>query len=252
MKEYIISTIQKTFEVSEDVAEVLYQELILCTRNKNLITVFRIAEKNDQKPQELDQTILTVLYKSQHLSPTEQLSLALAWNRTDIARSEIFIYGQEWPDGALEDAMMQALEHDRCDFVKLLLENGVSMKKFLTIPRLENLYNTKQGPSNTLGYILRDVRPHIPKGYVYTLHDIGLVINKLMGGAYRAFYTRRKFRPIYAKVMNKSQHLQRNSTSFAKNYGNAMSLLAQALPSNANPCLFDFPFNELLVSGIVF
>lgn len=37
MKEYIISTIQKTFEVIEDVAEVLYQELILCTRNKNLV-----------------------------------------------------------------------------------------------------------------------------------------------------------------------------------------------------------------------
>lgn len=223
---------------------------------------------------------MTVLFKSQHLTPTEQLSLALAWNRTDIARSEIFIYGQEWPDGALEDAMMQALEHDRCDFVKLLLEHGVSMKKFLTIPRLENLYNTKQGPSNTLGYILRDVRPHIPKGYIYTLHDIGLVINKLMGGAYRyecfnlifigffcctlflsyqcktiklmncfrAFYTRRKFRPIYAKVMNKTQHMQHNSTSFVRNYGNAMSLLAQALPSGANPCLFDFPFNELLVS----
>lgn len=109
---------------------------------------------------------------------------------------------------------MQALEHDRIDFVKLLLENGVSMKKFLTIPRLEELYNTvgireyrwcsrfellavssrfsmvsfvlqKQGPSNTLGYILRDVRPHIPRGYMYTLQDIGLVINKLMGGAYR-------------------------------------------------------------------
>lgn len=43
----------------------------------------------------------------------------------------------------------------------------------------------KQGPTNTLGYILRDVRPHIPQGYMYTLHDIGLVINKLMGGAYR-------------------------------------------------------------------
>ena len=38
--------------------------------------------------------------------------------------------------------MMQALEHDRIDFVKLLLENGVSMRKFLTIPRLEELYNT--------------------------------------------------------------------------------------------------------------
>lgn len=38
--------------------------------------------------------------------------------------------------------MMQALCHDRIDFVKLLLENGVSMKKFLTISRLEELYNT--------------------------------------------------------------------------------------------------------------
>lgn len=44
--------------------------------------------------------------------------------------------------GALDEAMMQALEHDRIDFVKLLLENGVIMKKFLTIPRLEELYNT--------------------------------------------------------------------------------------------------------------
>ncbi|KAL3288296.1 hypothetical protein HHI36_002744 [Cryptolaemus montrouzieri] len=246
LKDYIIGTIQRAFEVPLDLAEVLFGELLQCVQNKNLITIYRIAEKNDQTRHELDQTILTALFKSQHLSPTEQLSLALTWNRSDIARSEIFIYGQEWPQGALEDAMMKALEHDRCDFVKLLLENGVSMRKFLTIPRLENLYNSKQGPSNTLGYILRDVRPHIPVGYVYTLHDIGLVINKLMGGAYRAFYTRRKFRPIYAKVMNKGQNLQRNSSSFAKQYGNAMSLLAGALPSNANPCLFDYPFNELL------
>lgn len=39
-------------------------------------------------------------------------------------------------------------------------------------------------------YILRDVRPHIPKGYIYTLHDIGLVINKLMGGAYRQVFSK--------------------------------------------------------------
>lgn len=77
------------------------------------ITIFRIADKYDQKPQELDQIILTALFKSQHLSPTEQLSLALTWNRADIARSEIFIYGQEWPAGALEEAMIKALEHDR-------------------------------------------------------------------------------------------------------------------------------------------
>ncbi|XP_019755238.2 transient receptor potential cation channel trpm isoform X3 [Dendroctonus ponderosae] len=249
MKEYIIATIQRAFEVAAELADGLFSELMMCVENKHLITIFRIADKYDQKPQELDQIILTALFKSQHLSPTEQLSLALTWNRADIARSEIFIYGQEWPHGALEDAMMKALEHDRCDFVKLLLENGVSMRKFLTIPRLENLYNSKQGPSNTLRYILRDVRPHIPTGYVYTLHDIGLVINKLMGGAYRAFYTRRKFRPIYAKVMNKGQNMTMNAAS-ARQFG-AMSLLAGALPSNANPCLFDYPFNELLIWAVL-
>lgn len=252
MKDYLISTIQRTFEVGLEQAECLYGELLQCTRKKNLITVFRISERSENRTQELDQTILTALFKSQHLSPSEQLSLALTWNRVDIARSEIFVYGQEWPPGALDEAMMQALEHDRLDFVKLLLENGVSMRKFLTIPRLEELYNTKQGPTNTLGYILRDVRPHIPRGYVYTLHDIGLVINKLMGGAYRAFYTRRKFRPIYAKVMNKTPHIHRNSSSFVRYYGNAMSLLAEALPCNPELCLFDFPFNELLVSNCFF
>ncbi|CAH1392573.1 unnamed protein product [Nezara viridula] len=253
MKEYLLTTIERTFEVGSEQAERLYYELLQCTRKKNLITVFRITDRGESG-QELDQTILTALFKSQQLSPSEQLSLALTWNRVDIARSEIFIYGQEWPTGALDEAMMQALEHDRIDFVKLLLENGVSMRKFLTIPRLEELYNTKQGPSNTLGYILRDVRPHIPRGYVYTLHDIGLVINKLMGGAYRSQYTRRKFRLIYAKVMKKSPHVHRNSSSFIKYYGNAnltLSLLAETLPASKEMPLFDYPFNELMTWAVL-
>ena len=37
---------------------------------------------------------------------------------------------------------MDALVSDRVDFVKLLLENGVSMNDFLNIERLELLYNT--------------------------------------------------------------------------------------------------------------
>lgn len=38
--------------------------------------------------------------------------------------------------------MMDALMLDRVDFVKLLIENGVNIHRFLTIPRLEELYNT--------------------------------------------------------------------------------------------------------------
>ncbi|XP_049292900.1 transient receptor potential cation channel trpm isoform X5 [Anopheles funestus] len=252
MHDYVLGIIQKTFEVSSEQAEQLFQELLQCTKNKNLITVFRIQDRPEGNTQELDQTILTALFKSQHLSPPEQLSLALTWNRVDIARSEIFVYGQEWPHGALDEAMMQALEHDRIDFVKLLLENGVSMRKFLTIPRLEELYNTKHGPANTLGYILRDVRPHIPKGYVYTLHDIGLVINKLMGGAYRSYYTRRKFRPIYAKVMNSYVNTHRKPSTFQRTAGiNSMSLVTGLLPVTTDMALFELPFNELLIWAVL-
>lgn len=38
--------------------------------------------------------------------------------------------------------MLDALVMDRVEFVKLLIENGVSMHRFLTISRLEELYNT--------------------------------------------------------------------------------------------------------------
>ncbi|XP_015435152.1 PREDICTED: transient receptor potential cation channel trpm [Dufourea novaeangliae] len=263
MREHLLDTIKRTFKVSAEQACQLYLELLQCTRKKHLITVFRITQ---DRPQELDQTILTALFKSKQLSPAEQLSLSLIWNRVDIARSEIFVYGQKWPTGALEQAMMQALQHDRIDFVKLLLENGVSMRKFLSIPRIEELYNTKEGPSNTLGYILRDVRPNIPRGYMYTLHDIGLVINKLMGGAYRSQYTRRRFRVIYTKVMKRSgvhqQHMHRNSCAWgsvnryysgsgSKQENSTISLLAETLPANRDTPFFDYPFNELLIWAVL-
>lgn len=39
MRDYLLSTIQKTFEVGMDQAECLYQELLQCTRNKNLVNL---------------------------------------------------------------------------------------------------------------------------------------------------------------------------------------------------------------------
>ena len=38
--------------------------------------------------------------------------------------------------------MKEALIQNRVDFVRILLEKGVNMKAFLTIQRLEDLYNT--------------------------------------------------------------------------------------------------------------
>lgn len=39
MRDYLLNTIQKTFEVGVDQAECLYQELLQCTRNKNLVDI---------------------------------------------------------------------------------------------------------------------------------------------------------------------------------------------------------------------
>jgi hypothetical protein len=40
----------------------------------------------------------------------------------------------------------------------------------------------------------------MPKGYWYTLIDIGNVINMLMGGGFKCSYTRRRFRRIYVEI----------------------------------------------------
>ncbi len=51
---------------------------------------------------------------------------------------------------ALEDAMMDALVNNRVEFVNLLLENGVSMSKFLTTTRIEELYKAVSKALNSI------------------------------------------------------------------------------------------------------
>lgn len=67
--------------------------------------------------------------------------------------------------------------------------------------------------------------------------------------AIRSYYTRRKFRPIYAKVMNSYVNTCRKSSTFQRHPGaNSMSLVTGLLPFTSEMALFEFPFNELLVS----
>ncbi|XP_053573533.1 transient receptor potential cation channel subfamily M member 1 [Bombina bombina] len=252
LRDQLLVTIQKTFNYSRNQAHQLLVVLMECMKKKELITVFRMGSEGQQ---DIEMAILTALLKGTNASAPDQLSLALAWNRVDIARSQIFVFGHQWPplgsltaaDGSaqdkekrspaaqakaprgkgkgkkkgkgreepeeetdprkiellnwvnsLEQAMMDALVLDRVDFVKLLIENGVNMQRFLTIPRLEELYNTRLGPPNTLHYLVRDVKKgNLPPDYHVSLIDIGLVLEYLMGGAYRCHYTRKSFRTLY-------------------------------------------------------
>uniref|UniRef100_A0A8C8M4C9 non-specific serine/threonine protein kinase n=1 Tax=Oncorhynchus tshawytscha TaxID=74940 RepID=A0A8C8M4C9_ONCTS len=163
---------------------------------KTQITIFD-SESEDQ--QEADCAILMATLKGTKSSPAEQLGTALAWDRADVANKHIQVYGQYWQVGSLEQAMLDALIMDRVGFVKLLIDNGMSMNRFLTVSRLEELYNTQQGPTdNFLHHLVEDVKQnHIPKGYRVSLIDVGQVIEYLIGGAYRSTYTRKHFRAYY-------------------------------------------------------
>ncbi|XP_044056536.1 transient receptor potential cation channel subfamily M member 1-like isoform X2 [Siniperca chuatsi] len=253
VKDQLLVTIQKTFNYSRSQAQQIFLMVMECMKKRALITVFRMGSEGQQ---DIEMSILTALLKGTNASASDQLSLALAWNRVDIARSQIFVYGLHWPPvstshtdrpkspaaqraaaggggggkgkvkgkkgkggktkpeppeetdprklellnwvNSLEQAMMDALVLDRVDFVKLLIENGVNIHHFLTIPRLEELYNTKLGPANTLHFVVRDVKKgNLPPDYQITLIDIGLVLEFLMGGAYRCKYTRKSFRALY-------------------------------------------------------
>ncbi|XP_077570184.1 transient receptor potential cation channel subfamily M member 7-like isoform X1 [Stigmatopora nigra] len=221
----IIATIKKTFNFSQSDAIHLFQTLMECMKKKELITVFHISSEESQ---DIDVAILKALLQGTNASAFDQLVLTLAWDRVDIAKNHIFVYGQQLLVSSLEQAMLDALVMDRVDFVKLLIENGVSMHRFLTISRLEELYNTKQPPYNpTLLHLVRDVKQsHLPPNYKITLIDVGLIIEYLMGGTYRCNYTRKRFRIIYNNMhghnrrsvrhpMGSSSHLRKSPEAFS-------------------------------------
>ncbi|CAK9293432.1 unnamed protein product [Gordionus sp. m RMFG-2023] len=204
----IAKMISSQWSMDPNLLQIIISDIYVLAKNKKLITIHK---KTGSMGQDLDQDILCALLKIHNKRPLDQLHLALTWNRADIAKTEIFVYGQQWPEGALENAMMQALIHDQVDFVKLLLENGIHIKKFLTIARLEKLYNSKFGPPNTLHYLIQDVKKNIPRlNYWYTMIDIGYVIDRLMGGVYRCCYGRRRFKSIYFPSKQNNQCHEKN------------------------------------------
>uniref|UniRef100_H3AGJ3 Transient receptor potential cation channel, subfamily M, member 3 n=1 Tax=Latimeria chalumnae TaxID=7897 RepID=H3AGJ3_LATCH len=243
----------------------LYITILALIKQKSYcITVFRMGSEGHQ---DIDLAILTALLKGANASAPDQLSLALAWNRVDIARSQIFIYGQQWPVGSLEQAMLDALVLDRVDFVKLLIENGVSMHRFLTISRLEELYNTRHGPSNTLYHLVRDVKKreypgfgwiyfkgNLPPDYRISLIDIGLVIEYLMGGAYRCNYTRKRFRTLYHNLFGPKRKRSLEKTQMRYiipllKHRRTFLRLEKTIPSQINqPKAFTFKDHEPCLS----
>nr|XP_023414940.1 transient receptor potential cation channel subfamily M member 2 [Loxodonta africana] len=125
-------------------------------RRRQLLTVFREGKDGQQ---DMDVAILQALLKASrshdhfgHENWDHQLKLAVAWNRVDIARSEIFTDERQWKPSDLHPMMAAALISNKPDFVKLFLENGVHLKEFVTQDTLLYLYSdTHRGSTSRCG-----------------------------------------------------------------------------------------------------
>ncbi|KAI6232958.1 hypothetical protein M3Y99_00955900 [Aphelenchoides fujianensis] len=240
------------FQLDEADARSVTATVVACARMKNLLTVYRMQENGQS---DADQTILLALLRGQNLSPGQQLSLTLAWNRVDLARAEVFREDNEQPIQSLNQAMMDALLLSRVEFVKLLLENGVSLKKFLTISRLEKLYNADPHRLSSLSHLCdyseEDGRISLP--------EIGVAIEKLMGNAYRSNYTTREFKNRYEKQRGRRPHLTRieslqlkltshKSTDDLQQNGKKQNT---SVKDGSAECDFKHPFNDLMLWAVL-
>ncbi|XP_044786797.2 transient receptor potential cation channel subfamily M member 4 isoform X3 [Bubalus bubalis] len=125
---------------------------------KELLTVY----STDDGPEEFETIVLRALVKacgsSEASAYLDELRLAVAWNRVDIAQSELFRGDIQWRSFHLEASLMDALLNDRPEFVRLLISHGLSLGHFLTPVRLAQLYNA--APPNSLIRNLLDQVSH--------------------------------------------------------------------------------------------
>ncbi|KAJ8251090.1 hypothetical protein GJAV_G00217130 [Gymnothorax javanicus] len=148
VKKFFPSVEEKDLEKMTDRALSIYQ-------NRDLITVFHGEQEG---PDDFDTMLLKALVRaSKRVSTsaseyTEELKLAVAWNRVDIAKSELFNGDIQWRYEDLEDPMTDALVNDKPQFVRLFTENGLNILDYLTNRRLEGLYRTVS--DSTLAYSL--------------------------------------------------------------------------------------------------
>uniref|UniRef100_A0A8C9GT90 Transient receptor potential cation channel subfamily M member 4 n=1 Tax=Piliocolobus tephrosceles TaxID=591936 RepID=A0A8C9GT90_9PRIM len=138
--------------------EVLQAQVERIMTRKELLTVC----SSEDGSEEFETIVLKALVKacgsSEASAYLDELRLAVAWNRVDIAQSELFRGDIQWRSFHLEASLMDALLNDRPEFVRLLISHGLSLGRFLTPMRLAQLYGA--APPNSLIRNLLDQASH--------------------------------------------------------------------------------------------
>ncbi|XP_047702875.1 transient receptor potential cation channel subfamily M member 2 isoform X2 [Prionailurus viverrinus] len=209
ISEVTISRIQQKLSVFfQEVFETLTESRIAewtkkiqdIVRRRQLLTIFREGKDGQQ---DVDVAILQALLKASrshdhfgHENWDHQLKLAVAWNRVDIARSEIFTDERQWKPSELHPVMTAALISNKPEFVKLFLENGVRLKEFVTWDTLLYLYQNLD-PSCLFHSKLQKVLAEEPERPVCAppaprvqMHHVAQVLRELLGDFTQPLYPR--------------------------------------------------------------
>uniref|UniRef100_A0A3Q3AY31 Transient receptor potential cation channel, subfamily M, member 4b, tandem duplicate 1 n=1 Tax=Kryptolebias marmoratus TaxID=37003 RepID=A0A3Q3AY31_KRYMA len=142
LKEKVTERVKKYFSAEPETDKLVEQALSIY-QNKGLITIYHGEQES---PTDFDTVLLRALVGSKQRASVEdspyneELKLAVAWNRVDIAKSELFNGDIHWRD--LEESMTDVLVNDKPQFVRLFTENGLNILDYLTYGRLETLYGS--------------------------------------------------------------------------------------------------------------
>uniref|UniRef100_A0A8P4G2N0 Transient receptor potential cation channel subfamily M member 4 n=1 Tax=Dicentrarchus labrax TaxID=13489 RepID=A0A8P4G2N0_DICLA len=172
LRDRVREKIQKYFPAEAELDRLVDRALSIY-QNRELITVFHGEQEGSD---DFDTVLLNALVRaskrvsSEASEYTEELKLAVAWNRVDIAKTELFNGDIQWKYEDLEDSMTDALINDKPQFVRLFCENGLNILDYLTYRRLESLYHSLSDSS--LAYVLLQRRLSERQGLAGSLYNV--------------------------------------------------------------------------------
>ncbi|XP_061086714.1 transient receptor potential cation channel subfamily M member 4-like [Conger conger] len=216
LRDQVRERVKKHFPSEEErQTEKLTEMALNICHNRELITIYHGQQEG---PDDFDTVLLKALVRaSKHRDPndtspyTEELKLAVAWNRVDIAKSELFNGDIQWKYEDLEASMTDALVNNKPQFVRLFTENGLNILDYLTYKRLEDLYSTvsdsslaynmlqrrlnerriSTGSMPSLATELDNPQPGLIKERAnkeFTLYEVSRVLWDILGDVCKPFY----------------------------------------------------------------
>ena len=232
--------IEQIFPVKR--SKIILSELNLCSKMRNFITIWN-------GDIDLDVCVFTAFLNAKRPPAAEQLRLALAWNRVDLARTLIFSDKPEWQidESSIHELFFEALTMDRVEFVKLMLERGFDVQQVLTWKKLEQLYNINHLDAKVFLDVAKWLTGKTSLKHI-TLKDVGTVLEQLIGFGYISGY--RKTKLVYGnrKLSNKIKNALKLSMKAMNTDGVASSGGEEVAKLST---IFRYPFSELVIWAVL-